>query len=59
MAIDVRRRSASSGDIWISAAAHAAHVLPFEVFLLAMLLEEHKEVMRLRTQVEELERRRI
>ena len=27
-----------------------AHALPFEVFLLAMLLEEHKEVLRMRQQ---------
>jgi len=32
----------------LAAAAYASHALPFEVFLLAMLLEEHKEVMRLR-----------
>jgi hypothetical protein len=32
----------------LAAAAYAAHALPFEVFLLAMLLEEHKEVARLR-----------
>jgi hypothetical protein len=32
----------------LAAAAYAAHPLPFEVFLLAMLLEEHKEVQRLR-----------
>lgn len=38
----------------LSAAAYAAHVLPFEVFLLAMLLEEHKEVLRLRDQVRAL-----
>jgi hypothetical protein len=38
----------------LSAAAYAAHVLPFEVFLLAMLLEEHKEVLRLRDQVQVL-----
>jgi len=31
----------------ISATAYAAHALPFETFLMAMLLEEHKEVMRL------------
>jgi hypothetical protein len=36
----------------LAAAAYAAHALPFEIFLLAMLLEEHKEVMRLRAQVE-------
>jgi len=38
----------------ISAAAYAAHALPFETFLMAMLLEEHKEVMRLREIVEAL-----
>jgi hypothetical protein len=32
----------------LAAAAYASHALPFEVLLLAMLLEEHKEVMRLR-----------
>jgi hypothetical protein len=32
----------------LAAAAYASHALPFEVFLLAMLLEEHKQVMRLR-----------
>jgi hypothetical protein len=32
----------------VAAAAYAAHPLPFETFLLAMLLEEHKEVQRLR-----------
>jgi hypothetical protein len=31
----------------LAAAAFAAHALPFEVFLLAMLLEEHKRVIRL------------
>ena len=36
----------------LAAAAYAAHALPFEIFLLAMLLEEHKEVVRLRAQVE-------
>jgi hypothetical protein len=35
-----------------AAAQYASHALPFEVFLLAMLLEEHKEVMRLRDWVE-------
>ena len=32
----------------LAAAAYAAHLMPFETFLLCMLLEEHKEVMRLR-----------
>ncbi len=36
----------------LAAAAYAAHALPFEIFLLAMLLEEHKEVLRLRQLIE-------
>lgn len=36
----------------LAAAAYAAHAAPFEIFLLAMLLEEHKEVLRLRRLVE-------
>jgi hypothetical protein len=38
----------------LAAAQYAAHALPFEVFLLSMLLEEHKQVMRLQQQVDEL-----
>ncbi len=38
----------------LAAAQYAAHALPFEVFLLSMLLEEHKEVMRLREAIQEL-----
>lgn len=38
----------------LAAAAYASHALPFEVLLLSMLLEEHKEVVRLRRLVEEL-----
>lgn len=38
----------------LAAAAYASHALPFEVFLLSMLLEEHKEVMSLRQQIEDL-----
>jgi len=37
-----------------AAMAYASHVLPFEVALLSMLLEEHKEVMRLQQMVETL-----
>lgn len=37
----------------VAAAQYATHALPFEVFMLAMLLEEHKEVMRLREIVEQ------
>ena len=39
----------------ISATAYAAHALPFETFLMAMLLEEHKEVVRLRRIVDILQ----
>jgi len=38
----------------LAAAQYASHALPFEVFLLSMLLEEHKEVMRLRERHEVL-----
>lgn len=41
----------------LAAAAYAANLLPMETFLLAMLLEEHKEVIRLRVQVEALKNR--
>ena len=43
----------------LAAAAYAAHALPFEVFLLAMLLEEHKEVIRLRNRLEALSTTRV
>ena len=43
----------------LAAAAYASHALPFETFLLAMLLEEHKEVMRLRGMVESLIGRQV
>jgi len=36
----------------LAAAAYASHALPMETFMLSMLLEEHKEIMRLRTLVE-------
>ena len=38
----------------LSAAAYAAHSLPFESFLLAMLIEEHKQVLQLRSAVDDL-----
>ena len=41
----------------LAAAAYSANLLPMETFLLSMLLEEHKEVARLRTQIEALELR--
>ncbi|MEA4908838.1 MAG: hypothetical protein GYA17_20080 [Chloroflexi bacterium] len=37
----------------LAAVAYATHVLPFEAILLAMLLEEHKEVQYLRRLLEE------
>ena len=36
----------------LAAAAYAAHPLPFETFLLAMLLEEHKRLLRLERQLQ-------
>lgn len=39
----------------LAAASYASHALPFETFLLAMLLEEHKEVIRLRSEVDRLQ----
>ena len=42
----------ASAQQHLAAAAYASHALPFEVFLLAMLLEEHKEVLRLRCLLE-------
>ena len=38
----------------LAAAAYASHALPFETILLCMLLEEHKEVIRLRQFMEEI-----
>lgn len=38
----------------LSAAAYAAHALPFEIFLLSMLLEDHKKLMLLRDQMQAL-----
>lgn len=40
----------------IAAASYAAAALPMETILLAMLLEEHKKVMRLQSNLEQLER---
>lgn len=39
----------------LAAAAYASHLLPFEVMLLAMLVEEHKAVIDLRRRLEDLE----
>ena len=40
----------------LAAAAYASNLLPMETFFLAMLLEEHKEVQRLRNEVERLQK---
>jgi len=39
----------------LAAAAYAAHALPFETFLLSMLLEEHKIVLDLQRRLEQIE----
>lgn len=39
----------------LAAAAYASHLLPFETMLLAMLVEEHKQVLRLRQQLDDLQ----
>jgi len=41
----------------LAAAAYASHLLPFEVMLLAMLVEEHKQVLRLQQRLDDLQNR--
>jgi len=38
----------------LAAAAYASHLLPFEIMLLSMLVEEHKQVLDLRIELERL-----
>ena len=38
----------------LAAAAYASHLLPFETLLLAMLVEEHKQVLDLQRRLEAL-----
>ena len=38
----------------LAAAAYAANALPMETFLLAMLLEQHKEILNLKDQLDVL-----
>jgi hypothetical protein len=45
----------ASSKMHLAEAAFASHLLPFEVLLLSMLLEEHKEVMRLKDRLDTLE----
>jgi len=44
----------TSAQQHLAATAYASHALPFEILLLAMLLEEHKEVLCLRHALEDL-----
>jgi hypothetical protein len=44
----------ASAQKHLSASSYASHALPFETFLLSMLLEEHKEIIRLKREVAEL-----
>jgi hypothetical protein len=44
----------NAAKLHTAAAQFASHALPFEVFLLSMLLEEHKEVRRLRERIDSL-----
>ncbi len=48
----------AAARLHLAAAAYAGHALPFEIFLLAMLLEEHKEVIRLRSLVDAIAEKR-
>lgn len=41
----------------LAAAAYATNALPMETFLLAMLLEEHKQITHLRSLIEALQNR--
>lgn len=41
----------------LAAAAYASHLLPFEVMLLSMLVEEHKQVLRLQQELDVLKGR--
>jgi hypothetical protein len=40
----------------LAEAAYASHALPFEMMLLSMLLEEHKQTLRLLDRLEALQR---
>lgn len=41
----------------LAAAAYASHLLPFEIMLLSMLVEEHKQVLQLRQELQVLNAR--
>lgn len=40
------------GGLHVAECAYAAHPLPEQMFILAMILEEHKRIMEIREQVE-------
>lgn len=44
----------NSAQVHLAEAAYAANALPMEVFLISMLLEERKEVNKLKTEIEHL-----
>ena len=41
----------------LAASAYASHLLPFEIMLLAMLVEEHKRVLKLRSELDAMRSR--
>jgi hypothetical protein len=43
----------AASRLHLAAAAYASHLLPFETMLLAMLVEEHKQVLDLRRRLDE------
>lgn len=57
-----RRDQAALDDLFalarqhLAAVACAAHPLPFEIFLLAMLMEEHKTIQFLQQEIERLKK---
>lgn len=46
----------AASRLHLAAAAYASHLLPFEIMLLAMLVEEHKQVLRLQQRIDDLQR---
>jgi hypothetical protein len=44
----------AAARLHLAAASYAADALPMETFIISMLLEEHKEVLRLKRNMEEM-----
>lgn len=44
----------NSAQLHLAEAAYAANALPMEIFLLSMLLEQNKEIKRLKLQLEQI-----